>query len=181
MKKSTVKHMAFTGTILFFCLSLILLTWAAIAASNPSTEDLEDYPAALQSLRRPGELTLALFPNEIPASAEDAQFFYSSDLGGATLCLKYKTEPQALEACQRAAAQKAVWSGAPTQKDATSEGVYAESLAVFDYAENGFPPDLTVYVTHQEPYREADWNHGEIALVGVSVERCEVLFLFQDW
>lgn len=181
MRKSNVKHMVITGIILCFCLSLTFLLRTVIVAADPSTEDLEDYPAVLQSLRRPGELTLALFPNEIPASAEDAQFFYSSDVGGKTLCLKYQADLAAIQACQRAAAQKAVWFGVPTQRDANAMGVYAESLEVFDYAENGLPADLTVYVTHQEPYKEADWNHGEIALVGISPELCEVLFLFEDW
>lgn len=181
MRKRTVKNTAIVLVIIFLCLSLMLLFRTAINAADPSTQDLDDYPSVLQSLKYPGTSALALFPDEIPESAEKVHFAYDSDMGGTSLCLKYQTNLDSVQAYQQAAAQRAVWSGAPTQADAKSVGVYAESLAVFDYAKNGLPSDLMVYVIYQKPYRESDWNHGEISLVGISADSSELLFMFEDW
>ncbi len=159
----------------------MLLFRTAINAANPSTQDLEDYPSVLQSLNYPGTSALALFPDEIPKSAEEVYFAYDSDMGGTSLCLKYHTDLDSVQAYQQAAAQRAVWSGSPAQTDAKSMGVYAESLTVFDYAEKGIPSDLTAYVIYQKPYKENNWNHGEISLVGISADSSELLFMFEDW
>ncbi|WP_369282965.1 hypothetical protein [Oscillibacter sp. GMB15532] len=181
MKKRTVKSTVIVLVILFLCLFLMLLFRTAINAANPSTQDPEDYPSVLQSLNYPGTSALALFPDEIPKSAEKVHFSYDSDMGGTSLCLKYQTNLDSVQAYQQAATQRAVWSGSPTQTDAKSMGVYAESLTVFDYAEKGIPSDLTVYVIYQKPYKENNWNHGEISLVGISADSSELLFMFEDW
>ncbi|WP_312637396.1 hypothetical protein [Oscillibacter sp.] len=181
MKKRTVKNTAVVVTIILLCLSLVFLFHAATDALDPSTEDPEDYPSVLQSLQYPGTSALALFPDEIPESADEVYFAYDSDMGGTSLFLKYQTDIDSVQAYQRTATQRSVWSGSPAQADANSMGVYAESLAVFDYAENGIPSDLTVYVIYQNPYKENNWNHGEISLVGVSADSSEVLFVFEDW
>jgi len=181
VKKRTVKNTAIVVTIILLCLFLVLLFRAATDALDPSTEDPEDYPSVLQSLQYPGTSALALFPDEIPESAEEVYFSYNSDMGGTSLCLKYQTDLDSIQAYRQAATQRAVWSGSPTQADAKSMGVYAESLAVFDYAENGIPSDLTVYVIYQNPYKENDWNHGEISLVGISADSSEVLFVLENW
>ncbi|WP_312280473.1 hypothetical protein [Oscillibacter sp.] len=181
MKKRTVKNTAIVVTIILLFLSLVLLFHATTDTLDPSTENPADYPSVLQSLNDPGTSALALFPDEIPESAEEMYFAYDSDMGGTSLCLKYQTDLDSVQAYQRTAAQRAVWSGSPTQTDAKSMGVYAESLAIFDYAENGFPSDFTVYVIYQKPYMENSWNHGEISLVGVSADSAEVLFVFEDW
>ncbi|WP_312941013.1 hypothetical protein [Oscillibacter sp.] len=80
MKNRTVKSMAIVVVIICLCLSLMLLFHTAINAADPSPEDPEDYPSVLQSLQYPGTSALALFPDEIPESAEELYFSYDSDI-----------------------------------------------------------------------------------------------------
>lgn len=181
MRKGTLKSGAILAVVLVLALSSVLLVRTVRDAANPSTDDPDDYPSVLQSLKNPGNAALAIFPDKIPASAEEVCFSYRTDMGGTSLYLKFQTSPDAVQAYERTAAQRAVWSGTPTQDDAKSQGVYAESLAVFDYAEDGLPSDLILYVIHQQPYRDNDWNHGEISLVGISRDSSALLFVFQDW
>ena len=181
MRKRTLKTAAILAVVLGLVLSSVLLVRTAIDAADPSTDDLEEYPSVLQSLKASGSTDLSMFPAKIPETAEEVSFAYTSDMGGTALYLKFQASADVIQAYEQTAAKRAVWSGTPAQSDAKSQGVYAESLAVFDYGEDGLPSDLIFYVMDQQPYREDDWNHGEISLVGISSDASEVLFAFQDW
>lgn len=176
-------------TVILTILTMVLLTGSSACyafylsmeiASTPVT-DSQRYEKALTLLQYPNYPETSQFPSVIPEEAKQVYFLYSPAFlqGSERLCLKFETTPEALRAYRESVEKRAVWMGNPDQCDTQTTGVYPGAASVFDYATDGIPPDLTLYVTYSKPSRHHDWNHGTTSFVAISEARNEILFSYQ--
>lgn len=177
-------------TILITICSMALLTgfsvcyafYLSMDLATTTVTDTQSYEKALKLLQYPNRPETGQFPAAIPADAQNVYFAYTPAFvqGSERLCLKFETTPDAIRSYRETYEKKASWMGNPNRCDTASTGIYPSAAALFDYASDGIPPDLILYVTYSRPYRPGDWNHGVTSFVAISEARNEILFSYEN-
>lgn len=155
---------------------VLLLGFRMIEESTAVITDVGKYERVLKLTGYPGNLLTQNFPAEIPGSAENVLFRYSSPF---TLELKFETDPDRIDRYTAVFSRLAQWEGKPGSIEAEEHGIFTGAFHVFGYT--NLPADFTVYLFYGKPYRPGDWNHGEQSLAAVSREQNEIIFHAEDW
>jgi len=167
-----------TSAALLFFLSLHIM----IEESTTVITDTAYYSRVVQSLERTPDQLGQYFPDEIPAEAENVQFFYRPQFvqGGSTVALKFDAQPEQIQGYADQLVHAAVWRGKATDAKAAKFGIfdYTFRLSQMDYE---LPADNTVYVLFSRSSPQGDWNHGTQSLATINEEGTEILFLVQRW
>ena len=161
---------------------LVALFNYSITCAATTTANISHYERALKLSHFPNQLS-ETFPDKIPSNAKNVNFMYHPALGqgGQEIALKFETDPDSIKSYIEEFSKKAKWIGKERDKDANKYGVIVGQFFQFEYANSGLPKDYIVYVIYSEPYREGDWNHGEVSLVAISEQSNEVFFRAEKW
>ena len=158
------------------------LFYLSMEAATTETTDIQYYQRALHAVGHPNIPGTSQFPGQIPEGVQDVRFSYHPAMlqGGEELHLKLTLEPHQVTQYKAQLSELARWVGSPMKCETEQTGIYESSLYVFDY-ERELPGDLTLYLMYSKPYRQNDWNHGQLGLAAISEENNEVLFFYESW
>lgn len=163
--------------VLFFAMivSFIVLAWNA---AMTETTDVGKYQRVLHLSNYPSTL-IDKFPTEIPPTAREPVLYYQPAAlqGGERFCLKFKADAKTIENYENEFSGKTEWEGKPSSTE-------RKELSFSTFTPVGYdvlPDSFTVYLFYSEPYRDDDWNHGQIGLAAIDKTKSEVIFYAESW
>lgn len=153
-------------SIILVVVSFIYAIVVSIRTTTTTTQNVKYYPRAYQHIEY-GEGVAGVFPEEIPADAEDIAFEYFPGFlqGGERFELSYTTTEDVLSRWKDLLEDKAQWSGSTEEWSRTTNlwRVDGEEAVIYQL------------------YWDGGHNHGELAYVLIDPTCSRITFYFDNW